>query len=75
MVLSLVMTLRAYWGTMEASAEAATASTTATITLMEASSAIVFAPSGTDAVYVVGSLCASHITVLYRWVAIIGRLG
>ena len=59
---------------METSASAI-ASASATIALMETSTAVVFAPAGTDAVYVVGSLGASHVAVLHGWVAVVGWLG
>ena len=61
---------------MEASAaKCAAAPCASTIALMEAGTATVLAPAGTNAVHIVGSLGASHGAILHGWVVVVGRLG
>ena len=61
---------------MEASAsKSAAAPAASTIALVEAGAATILAPAGTDAVYVVGSFGASHITIFHGRVAVVSRLG
>ena len=70
MVLILVVALGFNRGSMEGTA----AHTAATKTLMEARTTAIFAPAGSDSIYIINRLRASHITIFHYRICVISRL-